>query len=267
MVKIGWSIASAGVVLASTLLIAGSSAGDPIGSDVVMVVDGRSFDIPLITDEQGVTVLDAESCPLSQAPDECTYRMSGRWLVQISAELDSDPSISYGVSVIDFGAPSSFSFLFTQAVLPQTAPGVVTASLSGSTTNGGGVPGSVTITPNPPPGFIPVDGDLVAELQVYTLSQDGGVTFLNAGLDLGPLFTSNPLLVSDTYGSFSGGPAAGPAGAGTYNFMRVDVRFGLSGGGDVLTLNGGPTIIPEPTPVALLALGLGVLGARRRRQA
>jgi hypothetical protein len=180
--------------------------------------------------------------------------------------FDPDPVITYSFAVTDFGAPSTFGFIFSQPIVATSTPGVVDASLSGSTTNGGGLPGLVTVTPAAPPGIIPVDGDFLPEIAVYTLSQNGGATFLNAGLDLGPAFASNPLLVSDTYGPFSGGPIAGPAGAGSYNFMRVDVNFSLSGGSDSFTANGSATVIPEPGTLVLLVGGLVALAAAGRRR-
>jgi hypothetical protein len=182
-----------------------------------------------------------------------------------SLVLDPDPSITYSFAVTDFGAPSTFGFIFSQPIGLTSTPGVVDASLSGSTTNGGGLPGLVTVTPAAAPGIIPLDGDLIPEIAVYTLSTNGGATFLNAGLDLGPAFASNPLLVSDTYGPFSGGPIAGPAGAGSYNTMRVDVNFTLSGGSDAFTANGSATVIPEPGTLALLVGGLLALAAAGRR--
>ncbi len=187
----------------------------------------------------------------------------GEWRVTISAFFDPDPTIIYAISVLDFGAPSSFAFVFSQPILPTAAPGQVNASLSGSTTDGGDGLG-VTVTPLAPPAFIPEDSP-TDEIAVFSLSTNGGTIFLNAGLDLGPMFLG--AAPSDTYGAFAEGPVAGPAAAGSYDLMRVDLNFSLSGGQDAFTLNGGAiVVVPEPGTATLFGLGLLGLGAFRRRR-
>jgi hypothetical protein len=265
--RIGLRPATVGRGLAaafSTLALAAAAGATSVG----LVVDGGTpIDLGLSFDESGIATLDGTSCGSSAQSGACLVEVAGAWRVEIFAELDPDPSIGYAVAVTDFGAASTFAFSFLQPIVATTAPGLVLASLSGSTTNGGGVPGSVTVTPMAPPAGIPVDGDLIAEIAVYTLSQNAGVTYLNAGQDFGPLFSSNPLLISDVYGPFNGVLAAGPAGAGSYNQMRVDVNFMLPGGGDILTFNGSAFVIPEPATLSLLALGLGALAAAGRPRA
>jgi hypothetical protein len=252
-------------VLATSALAAGAGA-----ASIGLVVDGgEPIDLGLSVDGKGIATLDGASCGSSAQSGACLIEDAGDWRVEIFAELDPDPSIGYAIAVTDFGAPSVFGFSFINPIVPTAAPGLVLASLSGSTTNAGGVAGVVTVTPMAPPVGIPVDGDLIAEIAVYTLSQNAGVTYLNAGQDFGPLFSSSPALVSDVYGPFNGALGAGPAGAGSYNQMRVDVNFLLSGGGDIFTFNGSALVIPEPATLSLLALGLGALAAagRARRAA
>jgi len=189
----------------------------------------------------------------------------------LNATLNGDPSISFGTSAVDFGAPSTFGYVFQQSIVPTAAPGIASSSLSGNTTKGGGAPGSVSIAPAPPPAGIPQDAPGTNDaIMVYNLSTNGGVTWQNAGIDLGPAFTSNPTLVSDTYGPFNSASVTGPAGSGSYDTMRVDVNFLLSGGGDRFTFTGNAAIVeqaatPEPSTAAQVAVGMLGIGLVRRR--
>jgi hypothetical protein len=267
--RMGTVVRSAARGLAAAVATSALAVGAGATSVGLVVDGGLPIDLGLSLDGKGIATLDGTSCGSSAQSGACLIESAGAWRVEIFAELNPDPSIGYGIAVTDFGAPSTFGFSFIQPIVPTAAPGLVLASLAGSTTNAGGVAGVVTVTPMAPPGGIPVDGDLTAEIAVYTLSQNAGVSYLNAGQDFGPLFSSSPVLISDTYGPFNGALAAGPAGAGSYNQMRVDVNFGLSGGGDIFTFNGSALVIPEPATLSLLALGLGALAAagRARRAA
>ena len=48
-----------------------------------------------------------------------------------------DPFITYGLAVIDTGAPSAFSFVFSTPIVPIIGANVVESSFSASTTDGG----------------------------------------------------------------------------------------------------------------------------------
>jgi hypothetical protein len=184
--------------------------------------------------------------------------------VQLVGALDPDPMITFGAAVTDFGAASPFSFTFILPLVPpySSPAAVVKDSFSGSVTNNAG--GGVTVTALAPPPGIPVDGDGTTEVEVYTLSDDGGVTWKNVGLDLMPT-TSVPLPVGNSglTGAFNEGPIPVIAG-GPWTHMRADVNFSLTGGGDVFTFNGAKTLIPEPGTLVLVLASLAACCFSRR---
>jgi hypothetical protein len=59
--------------------------------------------------------------------------------------LDPDPSIAYGLAVVDFGALSAFGFVFGTPIVPTASPKVVSATLVGGLTDTGG--NGVSISP------------------------------------------------------------------------------------------------------------------------
>lgn len=220
---------------------------------ILVTIDGVSNGVPIGLGDDGKTGI-VEGYVVS----------TGEGSVEVTAALDPDPEIVFALTVTDIGNPSVFGISFTEPIVATAAPGIVTSSLAGNTTGVDGVNlGAVA------PGLgIPVDSDATTEIMVLTLSQDGGLSLLNAGIDVGPSATQPP--GSATYGTlagFTGGPAAGPALAGSYNLMRVDVSFSLSGGGDIAGLSGQVTVnqaAPEPAAALLLALGLGAVLFHRR---
>ena len=65
---------------------------------------------------------------------------TGQWIIEnyyysgaegqitLNAALDPDPSILYAMSVVDFGGPSVFGFVFGLPIVATAAPGIVTHS-------------------------------------------------------------------------------------------------------------------------------------------
>ena len=188
-------------------------------------------------------------------------------LTGFTVNINQDPLISYGIAVTDFGAPSTFGFSFSTPITPMAGGSQVAASISGSVTEGSG--GTVTITPATPAPGIPQDGPdlgpLPDEMQVFTLSADSGASYVSAGIDIGPAYTSPQLFqgASASIPAVNVGYVAGPGG-GPWNAMRLDLNFTLSGGGDVATINGAGIIIPDPATWVILAIGMiAVTGVRR----
>ncbi len=185
-------------------------------------------------------------------------------IVGLVAAFKEDPFISYGIAVVDTGAPSAFSFSFNNPVAPQViGPNQVESSMSLSATDGG--TNGVTVTALAPPAAIPVDGDGITELQVTTVTD--GVVRENIGHDLGgpSVFFPNPP-ESNTWGPFNEGPTAGPQSSNGWDNIQIDVNFQGSGGGDIYTLNGRSNINPErnvpefPTVALPAALVVGLIG-------
>jgi hypothetical protein len=248
------------VALLSLLLAPGSA----LAYVAVTIDGGLPIVVPESTDGTNYFVEDYDLWNPGANPGD-PNDPNNEWHITLNVFLDPDPQIVYAMSVLDFGGPSTFGFIFGLPIVPTAAPGIVTHSESSSTTDGGA--DGTTVTALAPPGGIPVDTDGITEQFVYTLSQNGGTTFLNAGLDIRPSFVG--ATPSDTQAAVNLGPIAGPAGAGFYNFMRVDVNFMMGGGQDAYTWNGIATVVPEPATAALLGLGLGGLalaGRRRLRQ-
>ena len=128
-------------------------------------------------------------------------------IVGLVAAFKEDPFISYGIAVVDTGAPSAFSFTFNNPISPEIiGPNQVESSMSLSATDGGTLMANgVTVTALAPPAGIPVDGDGITELQVTTVSD--GVVRQNIGHDLGgPSVTFPNPHESNTWGPFNEGP-------------------------------------------------------------
>jgi hypothetical protein len=228
-------------------------------ASISITVDGQAVGKPVDlewvpTDDGGVYLIE----PYEWRNAESEIKIHG-------GVLDPDPVISFANSVIDFGAPSSFSFSIVMPLSPVvTNPTTVFDSLTGTVTNGNADAG-VTVTALAPPVGIPEDGDGITELQVFTLSDDGGATWQNVGLDAGPTtVVAVPQFNSAPYGTYNQGPIPTIAG-GPWTHMRADMNFRLSGGGDVFSFGGNKVLVPEPSTAAMaMLLMTTVLFIRRR---
>jgi hypothetical protein len=178
-------------------------------------------------------------------------------LLAMTPAAASATTIMFTGVFIDEGQPSTISLTLTASILPPiNGPTVVSASLTGTLTDATGNGVSITPTVADSSG----DADGVAEI-LLALAGDG-VSFVNLGVDVGPASSTE-----GAYGPFTAGPQAGPAGS--FTFLRAQLSFMLSGGGDSASLTGVVTIepapvVPLPAAVWLLVAGLPLAMLRRR---
>jgi hypothetical protein len=182
------------------------------------------------------------------------------WLSSIQLQNvagHGDPDLIYAVSANNNSSFSqTYSFSVGEAIVPAVSSANATyADISGGLTSRGGV--TATISPTNPNG-----------IQQFQLSADGGATFVNAGVDVGP---SASTMGNSAYGVYAATNATGPAGQ-TWNYMQLVSTFALSAK-SAASLTGFASIstvslVPEPLEGAMLLVGLGLLApitARRNR--
>jgi hypothetical protein len=232
-------------IVAAQLLTASLALAQATTRPVVEVqIDGQSFPVP-------VTSLDGKTYVIG-ADGSGAIIESAAALVILTGTLDPDPSINYGLSVTDFGAPSNFVLLFSTPIVPTGVPNDVFSSLVGGLTDSTGTDGV---------SLVPFGGPLV---QVASL----GLPATNMGVDIGSA-VSDPATgfpsSTSVYGPFSAGPIPGP-GPGPWTTLTVTTSFTFSGNGDIAALTGSATIIPIPSPALASPAALFLLSHLRRRR-
>jgi hypothetical protein len=132
------------VAAALSLLHAGRGGAAVLEPAVTVTVDGVAYSVPL----RAVSKAAGAGSMNIYAVDNYSVTVQDQYSFTISsARLDPDPSIAYALSVTDFGAASTFSFLFGTPIVSTGSPNLVSAGLAGTLTDGGS--DGVTITPMP----------------------------------------------------------------------------------------------------------------------
>lgn len=177
---------------------------------------------------------------------------------QCDVTMDEDPFINYAIAVRNYTlSPMNFSFSFSTVIDPVSDPSIVKSSFGGAVTAGeASAPYGVTLTALDPSHGV-IDGDLITEMHVATVSNNGGTTLTNMGLDLGPDFSYSDSDMTKIIGALNeqgNGPSGGP-----WNHLQIDLNFSLSPG-DLAVLTGRADINAVPIPSAIWLLGSGLIG-------
>jgi hypothetical protein len=185
-----------------------------------------------------------------------------------------DPFMTYAFSAKNNTMlTQTFTFSYGEALIPSINGGyTVYADIVGGVSNPSGPNAGPSVKIDPVIADAAGDNDGVQEIQILRFSTDGGLTFVNAGVDVGQAFEhvgtgSAPYpLDSDTLGGTT---------AIAYNYWEITTQFTLSPSRDTAALSGfvevlPDVVIPEPSTYALIlgaAVGVVTFVRRSRRAA
>ncbi len=188
---------------------------------------------------------------------------NGVWdgVVQLKATGNVDPFMSYSFSAKNnTTANQTYTFSYGESIVPPVSGGYsIYSDLAGSLTHG-----AISPFAQIAPVLGDFDGDGISEIQTLKLSTDGGLTFLNAGVDLGVGQSRTPPGTT-IFGPISDTVTGNLA---LISYWQFDVAFTLTPGKDAAALSGYAEIsaIPEPATYGYLMAGFVFFGIIVRRR-
>jgi hypothetical protein len=183
----------------------------------------------------------------------------GIWqsVVQLNTTGNVDPFMDYSFSVKNnTGLVQNYAFSYGESIVPPVSGNqLIYADVGGSLTHGAISP-VAQLTPT------------LAHIQTLKLSSDNGLSFVNAGVDVGSA-QSRTAFGTTVFGTDSNTITSNLS---AINYWQFDDSFSLTPGRDAVALSGSAnmtelTQVPEPSTYAAFLGGavlLGVVLIRRR---
>lgn len=214
--------------------LAGVASAGPVAT---VLIDGESYELAAFEDNGQFHLVPA------------VYTFGDTTVEALPGPRDAGATLAYGIAVLDSGAASSFSFVFSMPITLDPGATTIVSSIVGGMTDftGNGVGVSTA------GGFPTLQRSWVGAPDTDLGVDVGGAVSFGAGPS-GSLYN---------YGAFATGPIAGPD-LSSYTTLSVGLDFTASGDNDIIVLTGFTDIVvPAPASMALLA-GVGLIARRRR---
>ncbi len=248
----------------SGLVAFDSSTGDlntvPVGTSLKNWSNWSWSDIDAVT---GQTMTNKILTWISETP---TTEGLAQSIVQLKAAGNVDPFMNYSFSAKNNTSQNQhFHFSYGESITPAVAGNqTIYADIGGSLTRG-----TCSSIPSITPTLGDLDSDGIQEIQTLKLSADGGITFFDAGVDVGLAQTNSSAANTVAFGTYSDLKTLNLSSA--IDYWQFDVGFTLTPNKSAVALSGSAeltslTPIPEPSSYTALIGGIALIGVMVRRR-